>query len=71
MQEILKNITETQNCSPVKDLRWLPLDNVIVGLVKDDYWSNVKIHEGYVSGTNKHLYQWNKLKKLNTIHPLK
>jgi hypothetical protein len=49
MEEILKNITETINGSPVKDLRFLSLDNVIVGLVKDEYW-NSKIHNGYYSG---------------------
>jgi hypothetical protein len=47
MQETLKQITETVEGYPVKDLKWNVLDNIIVGMVKEPY-SNPKLHEGYV-----------------------
>ena len=53
-KEELAKITRTKNGSHVKDLRWLPLDNIIVGLVKDDLWGNDNINDGYISG------QWKK-----------
>jgi hypothetical protein len=46
--EILKHITETIEGYEVKDLRWLPLDNIIVGLVKPPY-NNPKVHNGFES----------------------
>ncbi len=49
MEEQLKHITETINGYKVKDLRWLPMDNIIVGMVLDPIWSNPKLHDGYVS----------------------
>ncbi len=45
----LNNITETVDGYPVKDLRWLPVDNIIVGLVKCPIWGNDKLHDGFVS----------------------
>ena len=49
MEEILKNITETMGNYPVKDLRWLPTDNIIVGMVEDPIWGKPTLHEGYVT----------------------
>jgi hypothetical protein len=49
MEEKIKHITETIKGYKVKDLRWLPMDNIIVGLVKDPIWGNPKLHDGYVS----------------------
>ena len=46
----LKQITQTVEGYPVKDLRWLPLDNIIVGLVKCPYMGKPTFNEGYVSG---------------------
>lgn len=46
----LKQITQTVEGYPVKDLRWLPLDNIIVGLVKCPYMGKPTLNEGYVSG---------------------
>ena len=45
----LNNITETVEGYPVKGLRWLPVDNIIVGLVKCPIWGNDKLHNGFVS----------------------
>lgn len=45
----LNNITQTVEGYPVKDLRWLPVDNIIVGLVKCPIWGNDNLHGGYVS----------------------
>jgi len=33
-QEYLNTITQTATGLPVKDLRWLPIDNIITGLVE-------------------------------------
>jgi hypothetical protein len=46
----LKQITQTIEGYPVKNLRWLPLDNIIVGLVKCPYLGKPSFNEGYVSG---------------------
>lgn len=46
----LKQITQTVEGYPVRDLRWLPLDNIIVGLVKCPYMGKPTLNEGYVSG---------------------
>lgn len=54
----LDKITQTVEGYPVKDLRWLPVDNIIVGLVKCPVWGRENLHGGYVtckwrrSGTN-------------------
>jgi hypothetical protein len=45
----LDKIIETVNGYPVKDLRWLPTDNIIVGLVKCPIWGRESLHNGYVS----------------------
>lgn len=49
-QEYLNTITETATGIPVKSLRWLKTDNIIVGLVKDPIWGKETLHEGYISG---------------------
>lgn len=49
MLEKLKNITTTKNGFPVKDLRWLPVDNIIVGLVKDPLYGKQHIHDGFIA----------------------
>ena len=48
-EELLK-IKETVDGQPVKDLRWLPTDNVITGLVKDPILGKPHINDGFVSG---------------------
>ncbi len=45
----LKKIKTTIQGYPVKDLRWLPTDNIIVGLVKDPIWGKPTLHDGYVT----------------------
>jgi len=55
--EELSKIKETVEFFEVKDLRYLPMDNIIVGLVKCPIWGNPKIHEGFVS------VQWTKYGK--------
>jgi len=49
-QEYLNTITHTIGNHEVKDLRWLPLDNIIVGLVKCPYMGKLTLNEGYISG---------------------
>lgn len=49
MTELIKDINQTTEGYPVKDLRWLPVDNIIVGLVKDPVWGRAELHEGYVA----------------------
>ena len=49
-QEYLNTITQTASGIAVKDLRWLPLDNIIVGLVKDPITGRANLRDGYVSG---------------------
>lgn len=49
-QEYLNTITETTTGFEVKGLRWLPVDNIIVGLVKDPIWGGETLHEGFISG---------------------
>lgn len=57
MTEFIENIKETVEGYPVKDLRWLPLDNIIVGLVKDPLYGKPTLRDGFVSA------QWNKFGK--------
>lgn len=38
----LDKITHTVEGYRVKDLRWLPLDNIIVGLVECPFWGSEK-----------------------------
>ena len=49
----LDNITETLTKYPVKNLKWNPVDNIIVGQVKCDY-GNPNLYEGYIT------VQWKK-----------
>lgn len=49
-QEYLNTITQTVTNIPVKDLRWLKVDNIIVGLVKDPVWGKETLRDGYISG---------------------
>ena len=49
-QEYLNTITETATGIPVRNLRYLKVDNIIVGQVKDPVWGKETLHEGYVSG---------------------
>ncbi len=48
--EDLAKITQTSDGSPVKDLRWLSTDNVIVGLVKDELFGKEHINDGFIGG---------------------
>ena len=62
-KEILENINETVSGYPVKDLRWKPIDNIIVGKVKCPILGKEHIHDGYVTGT------WRKNgSPINSIH---
>ena len=47
--ENLNQITETISQWVVKDLRYKPMDNIIVGLVQDKLFGNPNFFEGYVS----------------------
>ena len=49
-QEYLDTITETAAGHPVKNLRWLAVDNIIVGLVQDPITGRPNFRDGYVSG---------------------
>ena len=49
-QEYLDTITETAAGHPVKNLRWLAVDNIIVGLVQDPLTGKPNFRDGYVSG---------------------
>jgi len=49
MTEIIKNITETIEGYPVRNLKWNQLDNIIVGQVKDPTIGNPKILDGYIT----------------------
>ncbi len=53
-QEYLNTIKATVSQFEVKNLRWLPVDNIIVGLVKDPIWGRETLHDGFISG------QWNR-----------
>jgi len=57
IEELLPTITQTVEGYPVKDLRFLPLDNIIVGLVKDPMYGKPELREGYIA------VQWNKYGK--------
>jgi hypothetical protein len=49
-QEYLNTIKATVSQFEVKNLRWLPVDNIIVGLVKDPIWGRETLHDGFISG---------------------
>ena len=55
MKEILEAIKETKTGLEVKDLRWLPVDNIIVGMCKCPIFGKETLREAlYVSnGINK------------------
>ena len=62
-QEDLNKITHTEENYPVKDLRWLPKDNIIVGLVQDPFRGKPTHNEGYVScAWRKNGFATNKMK---------
>lgn len=66
--EELNKITETIEGYPVKNLRWLPLDNIIVGMVKCPYMGKPNLHEGYISGMwKRNGLPTNKIKGLNHL----
>jgi hypothetical protein len=46
--ENLDNIKETIDGYLVKDLTWLPVDNVIRGMVQDPIRGRDNLHNGYV-----------------------
>ena len=54
MKEILEAIKETKTGLEVKDLRWLPVDNIIVGMCKCPIFGKETLREGFVC------IQWNK-----------
>ena len=57
MEDFIKDITKTVDGYLVKDLRYLTLDNIIVGLVKDPIYGNPHLRDGYISA------QWNRYGK--------
>ena len=57
MIEFIKDITHTIDELPVKDLRWLPIDNIIVGAVKDPIFGKPELHDGWV------IVQWSRYGK--------
>lgn len=50
----LQEITKTETGIQVKNLRWLKVDNIIVGLVQCPMFGNPNINEGFIGG------QWKK-----------
>lgn len=54
MQNKLTNIKLTDGGYEVKDLRYIEVDYIIVGMVKDPVLGNPNLREGFVS------CQWNK-----------
>lgn len=62
-QEDLNKITETIEGYPVKALRWLKRDNIIVGLVKCPFVGKANINEGFIScAWRKNGFTTNKMK---------
>lgn len=51
MKEILETIKETNGKLEVKNLRFITLDNVIVGQVKCPLFGKPTIHDGFISCT--------------------
>jgi hypothetical protein len=49
-QEYLNTITHTVNNTPVRNLRFLKVDNIIVGQVKCPVLGKETLHDGYISG---------------------
>lgn len=50
----LTNITQTVEGYPVKNLKWNPIDNIIVGQVKCPVIGRDNLHDGYI------VLQWRK-----------
>jgi len=48
MQERIQDITHTVDGYEVKHLTWLPMDNVIRGLVKDPIRGKATLHDGFI-----------------------
>lgn len=46
MEEFIKDITETAEGYPVRNLRWNPLENIILGQVRDPLFLN-NLNDGY------------------------
>jgi hypothetical protein len=62
-QEDLDKIIETVEGYPVKALRWLKRDNIIVGLVKCPFVGKANINEGFIScAWRKNGFTTNKMK---------
>lgn len=49
MEDKLKPITVTTEGYPIKNLRFLKLDNIIVGHVKCPLFGKPDLHDGYIS----------------------
>jgi len=54
MTEFIKDITETTEGYPVRNLKWNPVDNIIVGQVKDPIIGRANYQDGYIT------VQWRK-----------
>jgi hypothetical protein len=62
-QADLDKITETVEGYSVRNLRWLPLDNIITGLVQDPFTGKANINDGYIScAWRKNGFTTNKMK---------
>jgi hypothetical protein len=53
-QELLNKVTQTIDGHEVRNLRWIALDNIIVGQVKDPVFGKPSLHDGFCS------CQWNR-----------
>jgi len=51
MTEIIPTITQTIEGYPVKNLKWNPIDNIIVGQVLCPIIGRNNLHDGYVTLT--------------------
>lgn len=57
MKPNFEDIVKTIDGTLVKDLRWIEVDQIIVGLVKDPLLGKASLRDGYVSCVwNKHGY---------------
>ena len=54
MEEFIKDIKETIEGYPVKNLKWNQLDNILVGMVKCPIFGRENLHGGFI------ICQWRK-----------
>jgi hypothetical protein len=49
--EAIRQIGQTVEGCPISDLRYKPIDNILVGLVKSPNFGNPKLYEGQICVT--------------------